>query len=1224
MKKTINIIILLITLITLNFGGINATELQAASDEYIVYDDNYVIDKNLGFIGIKFNGDLYISSGVKVELTNCVITGNIYNYGSLIIGPNVYANTLYTYAYDFSYSASTTLENSTAYNATGEYSSSDYSLISGYIPYSDQFKITSTTTAYDGVYYIEGYSLGIGSVRFENENNDEYIYIRNKGKFKYQLKLTNEPTNTIDVMYAAPDKYHYLNDIKINHYYTKEDGTIGNYSKISLKYTTLYENENLYDFLNVTDIDDGENNYKNISISLINSETNEQTTNLKNLEIGTYKYNITVIDQDDKIASKEGKIYVEAHSEIIDKTSDENYTYDGNPKSYQSIIVYDKKTQKNVVAKTNNYTILYKDTNGNYTLEEPYQKCIDLGSCVIEYQISKRGYTSIYSSYTINIFIGEKDLTFDFKESAKYTGKEIKLNGTIKYGDIVLIEGEDYEATYKNNIGVGTATVIIKGKGNYLFEKWIYIDIKREDIYYLKIKTINNQEYTGSKITPKVEIEGLTQGVDYTVSYTNNINPGTASVTIYGIGNYTGSTTRTFKILGGDINSLDITYDINENVYYNGYSYSSSDVIKNIKIKFNNQVELVKDNDYTINTSYKTIGEICTTIKGIDVYSGEKQICGEIKPQNINNATVNYIENEYTIHTESVYMSIYYNGYSVGTNNYDVEYKDFNKIGKGKIIIKGKNNFTGSKEIEVNIVGKELPNYFSANSYKTYNKNHEKNKEGILYIAPGYRDYENINYTIEYKDYDKVGTASIIVKGINDYVGEYVYTYTIAPSRIENTDIEYSREVLYTGKTIKPVVSIYQDGYKLELNKDYKISYSSNKYPGSGYIKIEGIGNYTSSTNEWFSINVGKPNNLKVKSQTTTSVTLNWDAAKGEFDKYIIYMSKSENGEYKEIARVSKSKTYYTKKGLTPGRTYYFKVESYDETKIKKGGYYISYSDAVSIKTATKPKAPTISLLSYENQINVKWSKISYATYYQVYLSTSKNGQYTKVGETTNLNYIIENLDSAKKYYIKVRAVKKLDGKNIYGSFNTVKESITKPNEPIVSETLGRTSSTIKITWDKVNNASGYVIYMATSKNGTYKKVATLSSKYNYYKKTGLNSNKTYYFKVKAYKKGSYTKYSNYSNVVSTKTLLKSPTLKLTSKSTRAILSWGKVTGAVGYEVYMYDNNIGNYVLVADIKSTKYTYKNPINKTKFKVKAYRYENEEKVYSYFSLVKQYKK
>lgn len=65
-------------------------------------------------------------------------------------------------------------------------------------------------------------------------------------------------------------------------------------------------------------------------------------------------------------------------------------------------------------------------------------------------------------------------------------------------------------------------------------------------------KSVANQTYTGSALTPTVTVKDgattLTLGTDYTVAYSNNTAVGTATITITGIGYYTGTTTKTFTI----------------------------------------------------------------------------------------------------------------------------------------------------------------------------------------------------------------------------------------------------------------------------------------------------------------------------------------------------------------------------------------------------------------------------------------------------------------------------------------------------------------------------------------------------------------------------------------------------------------------------------------------------------------------------------------------------
>lgn len=85
-----------------------------------------------------------------------------------------------------------------------------------------------------------------------------------------------------------------------------------------------------------------------------------------------------------------------------------------------------------------------------------------------------------------------------------------------------------------------------------------------------------------------------------------------------------------------------------------------------------------------------------------------------------------------------------------------------------------------------------------------------------------------------------------------------------------------------------------------------------------------------------------------------------------------------------------------------------------------------------------------------------------------------------------------------------------------------------------VSVSKKGTSATIK--WKKVSNATGYIVYRATSKNGKYTKIATVSSSKQSYTNKKLTKKKTYYYKVCAIRKmNSVTVYSNNSSTKSIK-----------------------------------------------------------------------------------------
>ncbi len=105
-----------------------------------------------------------------------------------------------------------------------------------------------------------------------------------------------------------------------------------------------------------------------------------------------------------------------------------------------------------------------------------------------------------------------------------------------------------------------------------------YMILSKEDLSEAEVYGIEPKNYNGSAQTqPKMKIvcdgETLIEGQHYVVSYENNVNPGYATVTITGVGNYTGKIYRSFRIFDSDhphevIDTLEATSDIGELLAY--------------------------------------------------------------------------------------------------------------------------------------------------------------------------------------------------------------------------------------------------------------------------------------------------------------------------------------------------------------------------------------------------------------------------------------------------------------------------------------------------------------------------------------------------------------------------------------------------------------------------------------------------------------------------------
>ena len=91
-------------------------------------------------------------------------------------------------------------------------------------------------------------------------------------------------------------------------------------------------------------------------------------------------------------------------------------------------------------------------------------------------------------------------------------------------------------------------------------------------------------------------------------------------------------------------------------------------------------------------------------------------------------------------------------------------------------------------------------------------------------------------------------------------------------------------------------------------------------------------------------------------------------------------------------------------------------------------------------------KATLNSIKKSGSKIKVAWKKVSGVSGYEVYISKSKNGTYTKamkITSSTKVSAVSKKLAKGK-YYVKIRAYKNVDGKKVYGKFSNVKSVTIK------------------------------------------------------------------------------------------------------------------------------------------------------------------------------------
>ena len=194
-------------------------------------------------------------------------------------------------------------------------------------------------------------------------------------------------------------------------------------------------------------------------------------------------------------------------------------------------------------------------TSADYTVSG-YSNNINVGN---EAEVTVEGQGKYTGSATGKFTISKADLstvTVGAIADQTFNGAEIKPAVTVTFNGKAVAEDE-YSVAYSDNINAGTATVTLTSKDKSFSTektKTATFKIVAKALTADMVADIAAQAYTGSPLTPAVTVTDgdaiLVVGEDYAVSYADNVNVGvnTATATVTGMGNYTGSVVKTFSI----------------------------------------------------------------------------------------------------------------------------------------------------------------------------------------------------------------------------------------------------------------------------------------------------------------------------------------------------------------------------------------------------------------------------------------------------------------------------------------------------------------------------------------------------------------------------------------------------------------------------------------------------------------------------------------------------
>ena len=214
----------------------------------------------------------------------------------------------------------------------------------------------------------------------------------------------------------------------------------------------------------------------------------------------------------------------------------------------------------------------------------------------------------------------------------------------------------------------------------------------------------------------------------------------------------------------------------------------------------------------------------------------------------------------------------------------------------------------------------------------------------------------------------------------------------------------------------------------------------------------------------------------------------------------------------------------------------------------------------------------------------IYWSAVDGANRYEVYRSGSKDGTYSFLDSTANLNYTDSKANVGTTYYYKVKALA-ADGTD--SSLSAAVAITCRCARPVVKTDYWASTGKPYIKWTAVAGASQYEVYRSGSKDGTYTLLGTTTAKN--YTDSKANAGYIYYYKAKAVNANSIK--SDYSATVAATCHCARPVVKpdYLISTGKPYIKWTAVSGASKYYVYRSGSSNGTYKYVGTTTATNYT-----------------------------------
>lgn len=375
------------------------------------------------------------------------------------------------------------------------------------------------------------------------------------------------------------------------------------------------------------------------------------------------------------------------------------------------------------------------------------------------------------------------------------------------------------------------------------------------------------------------------------------------------------------------------------------------------------------------------------------------------------------------------------------------------------------------------------------------------------------------NYTYKVTATDESGVIKTLIN----------QAFTVKPTPVEKIGVTTNSLNVRKGpSTDYSIIGNLPEGVNikiLEVDSQtgwYKIKYGSGYgYVSYKYVRVEDkeVASTLGITGENYPTTISQGGSFKLTGKISSNYQIT-NVKVQVLDQYGNQVSTASKVVYPNTYTYSDIDSGI-KFGTLPVGYYTYQVIATDEsgtTKILVDKDFEVVKPVVSVGNITNLK-----YTSTTSTETLSWSRVSNASGYEVWMYKSSVGDYAKVktitsGSTTS--YKRSSLTSATMYRYKVRAYRTVNGVKYYGNFTDEFITGTKPLTPSI--TLSSTQKgKIRITWSNISKkTTGYQIYRATSRYGTYTRIATIEDGNiaRSYTNSGRTSKKTYYYKVRAYR----------------------------------------------------------------------------------------------------------